>query len=657
MKQYKDSIFSILVLVMVMPCLLSCSQESEHTPGTSQVAATFTSTISEPATRMEPRLLATRAAGNQWSQSITVGILPSDGSDFRLHTPSSDATRTQLLPTDADQTIYYPLDGSSITFTAFAPYPSEEDIAKKLVTAVVDNVVTYVLDYQSYHNVNYMEKFDFIYHKGTVGYNQHSPLATLNFEHRLSRVVVNITRTANHAGSLKDIYLDLDMLLGCADCNVLTGEVTSYGTSSTFIPYRVTNEDATQVFEAIVAPQDKSQEADERLIRITIDGNYYEVPIPEIYESGQSYEYNLTYGQGEVKLLGCTITPWITAPGNTSIGTVTGALPPGWEDLIDWDQEESNCYIANPNSYLVIPISRAAAFSATEHGKDHPVLAEGETFIATYLWQDAENVLSDINPVNTIGTGPNGYLLVQTGADQGNAVVAVKNQEGTILWSWHVWVVKDYEPTSAWMDRNLGAISNVPPTSATDVSSLGLYYQWGRKDPFPGTTTLETASGRNPDFWTPTANLEATDYSVGFSIKNPTKFMVNTNYVGSSGNSSWGPNAKTIFDPCPVGYRVPHREGNWGTEPGSTIFGWLERVSNNAQYNANFGGYYITAGVRGNTAAGLAFIGTAGYYWSAVAHATDLFRAYNLQFSDDTVTANYDSTRRYGFSVRCVKDQ
>ncbi len=31
-----------------------------------------------------------------------------------------------------------------------------------------------------------------------------------------------------------------------------------------------------------------------------------------------------------------------------------------------------------------------------------------------------------------------------------------------------------------WMDRNLGALNNTPG----DVANRGLFYQWGRKDPF-----------------------------------------------------------------------------------------------------------------------------------------------------------------------------
>ena len=79
----------------------------------------------------------------------------------------------------------------------------------------------------------------------------------------------------------------------------------------------------------------------------------------------------------------------------------------------------------------------------------------------------------------------------------GNAVIAAysgEHQTGNILWSWHIWVT-DYNPDTGktctiintagasytFMDRDLGATTSTPGLSTT----LGLLYQWGRKDPFP----------------------------------------------------------------------------------------------------------------------------------------------------------------------------
>lgn len=76
-------------------------------------------------------------------------------------------------------------------------------------------------------------------------------------------------------------------------------------------------------------------------------------------------------------------------------------------------------------------------------------------------------------------------VYFSTGQTEGNALVCVRNAEGDILWSWHIWVTDDAVGVSTgnsleWMDRNIGALTNFPD----DISNRGMLYQWGRKDPF-----------------------------------------------------------------------------------------------------------------------------------------------------------------------------
>ena len=109
------------------------------------------------------------------------------------------------------------------------------------------------------------------------------------------------------------------------------------------------------------------------------------------------------------------------------------------------------------------------------------------------------------------------------------------------------------------MDRNLGAceLINYPD----QVS--GLYYQWGRKEPFFHANGVETASR-----FTLVAN-NATDGDVAYAVKHPTTFITSTGAANFEHND-WLPNAmhnnnlwgkkKTIYDPCPAGYRVADQE-------------------------------------------------------------------------------------------------
>lgn len=173
----------------------------------------------------------------------------------------------------------------------------------------------------------------------------------------------------------------------------------------------------------------------------------------------------------------------------------------------------------------------------------------------------------------------------------GNALIGAFDNNGTILWSWHIWVCPDLADENGnikdkyvenWtltkyhvMDRNLGALDNQP-----GVGSLGLLYQWGRKDPFIG------ANASNDDYTYPDRNatgvLNTVVYhgkwgigktsTVAYTVKNPTTLTYNGLSENKDDNRSsllWGTDGglntagvidlgtKTIYDPCPIGYRVP----------------------------------------------------------------------------------------------------
>jgi hypothetical protein len=104
-------------------------------------------------------------------------------------------------------------------------------------------------------------------------------------------------------------------------------------------------------------------------------------------------------------------------------------------------------------------------------------------------------VNSAVRKYGPVGTGSGGYLYVKPGAGTGNAVIAIKNTSDQILWSWHAWVCSDkpvVSGTKGFMDRNLGATTKTPGLPST----LGLHYEWGRKDPFPGSASITSSVER-----------------------------------------------------------------------------------------------------------------------------------------------------------------
>ena len=149
---------------------------------------------------------------------------------------------------------------------------------------------------------------------------------------------------------------------------------------------------------------------------------------------------------------------------------------------------------------------------------------------------------------------------------EGNAVIAAKDSEGNILWSWHIWVpLTDYSygkygiSEVNMMSRNLGALIDAGDGS---VTSHGLHYQWGRKDPFVG----QGAHGAS-DF-AKVAGVAKTTVTTPFSTEaelnaHPTEFVnynSGTNWFATNDIRSFWGTTKTIYDPCPPGWKVPDKE-------------------------------------------------------------------------------------------------
>jgi hypothetical protein len=248
----------------------------------------------------------------------------------------------------------------------------------------------------------------------------------------------------------------------------------------------------------------------------------------------------------------------------------------------------ANCYIVTPGGTKTFKVSLAYQYEdgaitdklwVDPHGTNYT-----NEFGAEVEWDDN----SVINATTVSGYGNQAEVTVTTKnvSAGGNAVVKIFKKGDTAktpVWSYHIWVT-DYDPntgptwtnpnqtskTYTFMDRNLGA------TAATlSLAARGLLYQWGRKDPFPGVTSgtaghaaLNKFKGM-ADAGSPTrVKVTATNIVAGIveSVQKPTTFISysnnsNYNWLPAFEKGLWNTaiGQKTIFDPCPEGWRVPVR--------------------------------------------------------------------------------------------------
>ncbi|MBR0322071.1 MAG: hypothetical protein IIX08_06765, partial [Bacteroidales bacterium] len=115
---------------------------------------------------------------------------------------------------------------------------------------------------------------------------------------------------------------------------------------------------------------------------------------------------------------------------------------------------------------------------------------------------------------------------------EGNAVLAAKDASGNILWSWHIWLTDEpeyqvyYNNAGTVMDRNLGATSATPG----NVGALGLLYQWGRKDPFLGSSSISNSTVAKSTLTWPSSELSTSSVgTIEYAVAHPTTFITSSN--------------------------------------------------------------------------------------------------------------------------------
>ncbi|MBO5759185.1 MAG: hypothetical protein J6R31_04005, partial [Rikenellaceae bacterium] len=324
----------------------------------------------------------------------------------------------------------------------------------------------------------------------------------------------------------------------------------------------------------------------------------------------------------------------------------------------------------------------------------------------------------------------NGYIYFSTPAEfvNGNAVIAALDNNGDIVWSWHIWASENYTPAEIKvdnnyyvMDRNIGA--NISKESdETNASSwyaaqaVGMMYQHGRKDPFPGPLDIRANDGHRGGvgmaFMKPDGtlmygsnagggayiNAASTDYAIGLAsvLTSPWTFeqataiatqhpesIINSNTKSNSSDKKdwWGRRVdgakefmyywgttnwdsgnktslikKTIYDPCPAGWITPgHDIGKYISEGtiSANTYGWTVTFANGAQ------AYFPKTGFRKENC-NYTECNTHGYYWingigdggCASFNFTDMNTINHLGLANTNDVIAAGCTMR---AIRCVK--
>ena len=328
------------------------------------------------------------------------------------------------------------------------------------------------------------------------------------------------------------------------------------------------------------------------------------------------------------------------------------------------DGKWANCY--------VLPDGQAAAYAVeVKHVSGEMISDKIRT--AEILW---ETTLGTVNNLVYVQSDNKLYFAKPAGV-RGNAVVALKDYNGNILWSYHVWAsgeaVNDIKLGEYFfMDRNLGALANAVPVE-TENGTVGMFYQWGRKDPFPPAKHLKDNNGLISAVYPENAvvfTVAQNGVPVETTVANPNVFYWGNANKGEQDWSSipdqvyWSTSAKTDYDPCPHGYVVPDVDQ-------------LTELTKDAAKGTKYSIITDDNGVKSYLVWGgwvrrkladthFAHVGQYPHLWSTTIEdatetgsdpKTDAEKIYNGAYATNTPTSTLVYPRRWGGNVRCVKVQ
>jgi len=409
-------------------------------------------------------------------------------------------------------------------------------------------------------------------------------------------------------------------------------------------------------------------------------------------------------------------------------------------------QNTANCYVVSAPGYYCFPLvygnaikngtTNTSAYTSNKTGSNILktfINHTGDPITSSYIknnncqpskaelvWQDAPGLVTDIKYEDT-GNGRIAFKVDKNTIRQGNAVIAIKDANGTVLWSWHIWVTDEnigqtIEVTNhqgkkyKLMSVNLGWCEGrtetyaermkywirfqsidpdgimhqrrliIQPSASITTGGNHPYYQWGRKDPFPPSNGLANTNKiwYDKDGNAHTESPQTENLSTGIAcIKNyilkpdvmHSQYSGDNTYANlwSADNNVYTANdenvIKTIYDPSPVGFKLPPSNAFTGFTTTGDVTGTFSQINGtwdsslkgfNFFTDANKTIFFPASGYRDYSNGRVRYVGTGGWCWSAVPFYQD--QGYRLRFLGPRVSLFGSNSRAYGCGLRSSQE-
>ena len=313
---------------------------------------------------------------------------------------------------------------------------------------------------------------------------------------------------------------------------------------------------------------------------------------------------------------------------------------------------------------------------------------------AELVWQTSKDMITNVSILQGADCNYLRFTVNNIPSVNGDAVLAIKDENGNRMWSWMIWAVSEDIETATvvnntgveyiMMTVGLGAIFDLNKTNYVVP-----HFQWGRKDPMCPPALYNSSSNMalydiNGNVYNGfdvfgTADDSSNEKTVKNSIRYPNLFF--TEYDSTKYNwnnldwfvNFWNANMtvsssladdqdiaiKTIYDPCPRGFMIP--SGRFATGFTSTghntstaeefniIGSWNNGWTFKKNSNDIDGLYLPAAGFRDKSSGSLDSVGSYGIWWSYAPYSQALSRY--LNFDSSYVYPLYYNGRAFGFAV------
>lgn len=322
--------FTLALTVLLATALYSCSDDTETPTITGdKVKANFTAGIAA----------TTRVSDVIWDVNDAIGIamldrqskdIHGDIFNLRYYTTTSAGDFTPATPSSI---IYFPQNGDEVTFKAY--YPFRDGLQRNMLIPVS------VADQSS------MSAIDFMSAEHLAGFSKNDPNVSLEFHHRLSKVIFKLTIADGVSGLLpEDVNLSIKGMKTTGSYDLLNERliVDDSSVADIAIPLRGTKAERT----GIVLPRAAGEGITFSLT--SENGSQFEAPMADdlSLDPGYKYTFNVTL-EGTKVSISVTVEDWVEGP--TTSYDMLGITTPVQDSYGVSVGDQMQVYMQNGNAF------------------------------------------------------------------------------------------------------------------------------------------------------------------------------------------------------------------------------------------------------------------------------------------------------------------